>query len=176
MLCPDLGGGYLGRCEGWAILKGSLGLLRVGHDWATSLSLFTSCIGEGNGNPLQCSCLENPRDGRTWWADVYGVAQSQTRLKRLSSSSGRKFSNCWRQCLNQVRIFVSPQIIKNEKYVSKTYKHKKKKGEKKKKKTLTNILKIPVVIQCGRQGRGRKGLRCHIFGKVKLDPKKKSFI
>ena len=45
-----------------------------------------SCIGEGNGNPLQCSCLENPRDGGAWWASVYGVAQSQTRLKRLSSS------------------------------------------------------------------------------------------
>ena len=40
-----------------------------------------SCIGEGNGNPLQCSCLENPRDGRAWWAAVYGVAQSRTRLK-----------------------------------------------------------------------------------------------
>ena len=46
-----------------------------------------SCIGEGNGNPPQCSCLENPRDGGAWWAAVYGVAQSQTRLKRLSSSS-----------------------------------------------------------------------------------------
>jgi len=46
-----------------------------------------SCIEEGNGNPLQCSCLKNPRDGRAWWAAVYGVAQSQTRLKRLSSSS-----------------------------------------------------------------------------------------
>ena len=46
-----------------------------------------SCIGEGNGNPLQCSCLENPRDGGAWWADVYGVAQSRTRLKRRSSSS-----------------------------------------------------------------------------------------
>ena len=46
-----------------------------------------SCIGEGNGNPLQCSCLENPRDGAAWWAAVYGVAQSQTRLKWLSSSS-----------------------------------------------------------------------------------------
>ena len=44
-----------------------------------------SCIGEGNGNPLQCSCLENPGDGRAWWAAVYGVAQSRTRLKRLSS-------------------------------------------------------------------------------------------
>ena len=46
-----------------------------------------SCIGEGNGNPLQCYCLENPRDGGAWWAAVYGVAQSRTRLKRLSSSS-----------------------------------------------------------------------------------------
>ena len=42
---------------------------------------------QGNGNPLQCSCLENPRDGEAWWAAVYGVAQSRTRLKRLSSSS-----------------------------------------------------------------------------------------
>ena len=48
-----------------------------------------SWIGEGNGNPLQCSCLENPRDGGAWWAAIYGVAQSRTRLKRLSSSSSR---------------------------------------------------------------------------------------
>ena len=46
-----------------------------------------SCIGEGNGNPLQCSCLENLRDGGAWWAAIYGVTQSRTRLKRLSSSS-----------------------------------------------------------------------------------------
>ena len=46
-----------------------------------------SCIGEGNGNPLQCSCLENPRDGEAWWAAVDGVTQSRTRLKRLSSGS-----------------------------------------------------------------------------------------
>ena len=63
----------------------STGSLGVGHDWATSLSL--SRIGEGNGNPLQCSCRENPRDGGAWWAAIYGVAQSQTRLKLLSSSS-----------------------------------------------------------------------------------------
>ena len=48
-------------------------------------------LGEGNGNPLQCSCLENPRDRGAWWAAVYGVAQSQTRLKRLSSSSSRPY-------------------------------------------------------------------------------------
>ena len=65
----------------------SMGSLRVGHDWATSLSLFLSCTGEGNGNPLQCPCPENPRDGGAWWAAVRGVAQSQTRLKRLGSSS-----------------------------------------------------------------------------------------
>ena len=50
-----------------------------------------SCIGEGNGNPLQCSCLENPRDGGAWWAAVYGVAQSWTRLEWLSSSSSSMY-------------------------------------------------------------------------------------
>ena len=49
-----------------------------------------SCTGGENGNPLQCSCLENPRDGGGWWAAVYGVAQSRTRLKRLSSSSSSR--------------------------------------------------------------------------------------
>ena len=66
----------------------SMGSLRVGHDWATSLS----CIGEGNGNPLQCSCLENSRDGGACWAAIYGVAQSRTQLKRLSSSSSVGFT------------------------------------------------------------------------------------
>ena len=49
-----------------------------------------SCIGEGNGNPIQCSCLENPRDGGAWWAAVYGVTQSQIWLKRLSSVDHNK--------------------------------------------------------------------------------------
>ena len=53
-----------------------------------------SCIGEGNGNPLQCSCLENPRDGGAWWAAVSGVAQRWTRLKRLSSSSSIVLPGC----------------------------------------------------------------------------------
>ena len=65
----------------------SMGLLRVGHDWATSLSFSLSCIGEGNGNPLQCSCLENPRDEGACWAAIYVVPQSETWLKQLSSSS-----------------------------------------------------------------------------------------
>ena len=60
-----------------------------------------SCIGEGNGNPLQCSCLENPRDGGAWLAAVYGVAQSQTRLKRLSSSS-RLFCRILRRWIRYV--------------------------------------------------------------------------
>ena len=51
------------------------------------------CIGEGNVNPLQCSCLENPRDRGAWWAAVHGVAQSRTQLKRLSSSSSSLYSD-----------------------------------------------------------------------------------
>ena len=78
----------------------SMRLLIVRHDWATSLSLFTSCIGNGNGNPLQCSCLENPRDRGAWWAAVYGAAQSQTWLKQLSSSSssGKESTYQCRRC------------------------------------------------------------------------------
>ena len=68
----------------------SMGLLWVGHDWATSLYFSLSCTGEGNGNPLQCSCLENPRDRGAWWAAVYGVTQSRTLLKRLSSSNNKE--------------------------------------------------------------------------------------
>ena len=55
-------------------------------DITERLHFSLSCIGEGNGNPLQCSYLENPRDGGAWWAAVYGVAESRTRLKQLSSS------------------------------------------------------------------------------------------
>ena len=69
----------------------SMGSLRVGHHWVTSLSLFTFMLGEGNGNPLQCFCLENPRDKGAWWAAIYGVAQSRTRLKQRSSSSRTSF-------------------------------------------------------------------------------------
>ena len=65
------------------------GLQSMGSlEWDTTERLHfhfsLSCIGEGNGNPLQCSCLENPGDGGAWWAAVYGVAQNQTRLKRLN--------------------------------------------------------------------------------------------
>ena len=64
----------------------SMGSIRVGRDWASLLSGFTFMHWRRNGNPLQCSCLENPRDGGAWWAAVYGVAQSRTWPKRLSSS------------------------------------------------------------------------------------------
>ena len=77
---------------GWKILwtekpgrMQSMRSLRVGHDWATSLLLFTFMHWR-NGNPLQCSCLENPRDGGASWAAIYGVAQNRTWLKWLSSS------------------------------------------------------------------------------------------
>ena len=87
-----------GKSHGWRSL--------VGHSpWGhkesdtTEWLLFhfsVSCIGEGNGNPLQCSCLENPRDGGAWWAAIYRVAQSWTQLKRRSSSSSRLWA-----CLGQ---------------------------------------------------------------------------
>ena len=72
----------------------SMGSLRVEHDSATLLSLFTF-IGEGNGNLLQCSCLENPRDGGALWVAVYGVAQSWTRLSSSSTSSRTVTSSYW---------------------------------------------------------------------------------
>ena len=67
----------------------SMGSLRVGRlsNFTFTFHFSLSCIGEGHGNPLQGSCLENPRDGGAWWAAVHGVAQSRTRLKQLSSSS-----------------------------------------------------------------------------------------
>ena len=56
----------------------SMGSLESGTTERLHFHFLLSCIGEGNGNPLQCFCLENPRDGGTWWAAIYGVAQSQT--------------------------------------------------------------------------------------------------
>ena len=65
----------------------SMGSLRVRTTERLHFHFSLSCIGGGNGNPLQCSCLENPRDRGSWWAAIYGVAQTQKRLKWLSSSS-----------------------------------------------------------------------------------------
>ena len=64
-----------------------------------------SCIGGGNGNPLQRSCLENPRDGGAWWAAVYGVTQSWTQLKQLSSSSSRDNHKCILTKKNELPLF-----------------------------------------------------------------------
>ena len=66
-----------------------------------------SCIGEGNGNPLQCSCLENPRDKGAWWAAIYGVTQSQTRLKRLSSSATWEARNIYKEKRIIKTVFTS---------------------------------------------------------------------
>ena len=78
-----------GKSHGWRSLVGCSPWGCEESDTTERLHFHFSlaCIGEGNGNPLQCSCLENPRDRGTWLAAVYGVTQSQTRLKRLSSSS-----------------------------------------------------------------------------------------
>ena len=94
----------------WADKPGrlqSMGSWRVGHDWTTSLSV--SCIGEGNGNPLQCSCLGNPRDGGAWWAAIYEVTQSRRRLKRLSSSSP-SLSWFWSLKPNETGNFITLEL------------------------------------------------------------------
>ena len=98
----------------------SMGSLRVGHDWVTSLSL--SRIGEGNGNPLQCSCLENPRDRGAWWADIYGVSQSRTWLKWPSSRlvitflpRSKRLLISWLQSPSAVNF--QPKIITSKKYL-----------------------------------------------------------
>ena len=67
----------------------SMGSLELDTTERLHFQFSLSCIGEGNGTPLQYFCLENPRDGGAWWAAIYGVAQSRTRLKRVSSSSRR---------------------------------------------------------------------------------------
>ena len=81
-----------GKSHGWRSLVGCSPWGRRESDTTEWLHFHfsLSCIGEGNGNPLHCSCLENPRDGVAWWAAVYGVAQSRTRLKRLSSGSSSR--------------------------------------------------------------------------------------
>ena len=105
-----------GKSHGWRSLVGC-------SPWGCEESDMTerlpfhfslSCIGEGNGNPLQCSCLENPRDGGAWWAAIYGVAQSRTRLKRLSSSSSSSLKPTFSQihplvALYQLHLFVNGQ-------------------------------------------------------------------
>ena len=71
-----------------------------------------SCTGEGNGKPLQCSCLENLRDGGAWWAAVSGVAQSQTRLKQLSSSSRRVYRSYGYE--PTLTVLMSPCVLRSQ--------------------------------------------------------------
>ena len=115
-----------GKFHGQRSLVGCSPWGRWGSDTTERLHFHfsLSCIGEGNGNSLQCSCLENPRDGGAWWAAVYGVAQSQTRLKQLGSSSRIKtyIRFQWRkgckptgpvlprECVNIIIITISHSI------------------------------------------------------------------
>ena len=86
----------------------SMGSLGVRHDCATSLWLFPSCIREGNGNPLQCSCLENPRDGGAWWAAAYGVAQSRANWSDLAPAAACPLSRwCHPTISSSVAHFAS---------------------------------------------------------------------
>ena len=82
-----------GKSRGWRNLVGFCPWGRSESDTSERPHFHfpLSCIGEGNVNPLQCSCRENPRDRGAWWAAISGIAQSRTRLKRLSSSSSNKF-------------------------------------------------------------------------------------
>ena len=101
-----------GKSHGWRSLVGYSPWGRYESDTTERLHFHFSLsrIGEGNGNPLQCSCLENPRDGGAWWAAIYGIAQSRTRLKRLSSSSNHmqtlQRGVCMSMCLWEMKGFV----------------------------------------------------------------------
>ena len=103
-----------GKSHGWRSLVGYSPWGREESDTTEQLHFHfsLSCIGEGNGNPLQCSCLENLRDRGAWWAAVSGVAQSWTRLKQLSSSSSSSSTiwNALSHLLQQTKIsfFISP--------------------------------------------------------------------
>ena len=101
-----------GKSHGWRSLVGCSPWGREESDTTERLHFDFSlpCIGEGNGSPLQCSCLENPRDGGAWWAAVCGVAQSWTRLKRLSSSSSSRELKA--ECLLECRM-LAPILYRN---------------------------------------------------------------
>ena len=81
------------------------------HGVANSRTRLSDFIfGEGNGNPLQCSCMENPRGGGAWWAAIYGVTQSRTRLKRLSSSSSILWASLLAQTLKNPPAMQDTQV------------------------------------------------------------------
>ena len=99
-----------GKSHGWRSLEGCSPWGRWGSDTTEQLHFHfsLSCIGEGNGNPLQCSCLENPRDRGAWWAAVYGVAQSRTRLKWCSR---RKIKDMFIQWYMNMKMFIVDLFI-----------------------------------------------------------------
>ena len=93
-----------GKSHGWRSL---VGCSPWGHEESDTTKWLhfhfsLSWIGDGNGNPLQCSCLENPRDRGAWWAAVYGVTQSRTRLKQLSS---------WKEVSGRCLLYASEPIL-----------------------------------------------------------------
>ena len=106
-----------GNSHGWRSLVGCSPWGRKESDTTERLHFHSSlaCIGEGHGNPLQCSCLENPRAGGAWWAAVCGVAQSRTRLKRLSSSTFTGSRRCWEPhfagCPPHPDLFPGPSVV-----------------------------------------------------------------
>ena len=104
-----------GKSHGWRSLVGCSPWGRYKSDTTERLHFHFSfsCIGEGGGNPLQCSCLENPRDGGAWWAAVSGVTQSRTQLKWLSSSNTSKIFHVH---LLQCHICVSKLDLAIETY------------------------------------------------------------
>ena len=111
-----------GKSHGWRSQVGC-GPWRLEESGTTERLHFhfsLSCTGEGNGNPLQCSCLENPRDRGAWWAAVYGVAQSRTQLKWVSSSNGVMLSEAVREdpwrLTTLIRIFKHFIRIKLNKF------------------------------------------------------------
>ena len=102
-----------GKSHGWRSLVGCSpwGLEELDTTERLHFHFSLSCTGEGNGTPLQCSCLENPRDGGAWCAAVYGVAQSRTRLKLLSSSSSSSHLWDYRQFFSFFLLYSALQKL-----------------------------------------------------------------
>ena len=103
-----------GKSHGWRSLEGCSPWGRWGSNMTEWLHFhfLLSCTGEGSGNPLQCSCLENPRDGEAWWAAVYGVTQSRTRLKWLSkkNQNEKSLAQFWHIAVNHSNDAVTEVI------------------------------------------------------------------
>ena len=128
-----------------------------------------SCTGEGNGNSLQCSCLENPRDGGAWWAAVYGVTQSRTRLKRLSSSSSSNKTHQHHVPSNIMHWGHIPSVVFLQTYRTSISSYKKHDKPKMRKITQNNG---PVLIRSVKVMKEKEKQRnCHRFEKTRPDEK-----